>query len=53
MIRGKVWRRGDTEPEEWQISAEDPLPIGQGSPGLYGYSPTPLYYDNIKVESNE
>lgn len=53
VIRGKVWRRDDPEPEAWQITAEDPLPIHQGSPGLYGYSPTPIYFDNINVENNE
>jgi len=53
LIRGKVWRHGDSEPEGWQITAEDPLPIRQGSPGLYGYSPTPVYFDNIKVENKE
>ena len=53
LIRGKVWPKGEPEPQEWQITAEDPLPIRQGSPGLYGYSPTPVYFDNIKVTSNE
>jgi len=53
LIRGKVWPKTETEPEEWQITAEDPLPIRQGSPGLYGYSPTPVYFDNVKVTSNK
>jgi hypothetical protein len=53
LIRGKVWPKSETEPTEWQITAEDPLPIRQGSPGLYGYSPTPVYYDNVKVTSNK
>lgn len=52
LIRGKVWPKSDPEPAEWQITAEDPLPIRQGSPGLYGYSPTPIYFDNVKVTSN-
>ena len=49
IIRGKVWKRGDSEPEAWSIEAEDPLPIREGSPGLYGYSPAVIYYDNVKV----
>jgi outer membrane protein assembly factor BamB len=53
LIRGKVWPKSQPEPEEWQITAEDPLPIRQGSPGLYGYSPTPVYFDNVKVTSNK
>lgn len=49
IVRGKVWERGRPEPEAWTIEAEDPLPFREGSPGLYGYSPTNVYYDNLKV----
>lgn len=49
VIRGKVWRTGDPEPEAWTITAEDPLPNREGSPGIYGYSPADIYYDNLKV----
>ena len=48
-VRAKVWPRGQPEPEAWTLVAEDPLPIAQGSPGLYGYSPAPVYYDNVEV----
>ena len=49
IIRGKVWRTGESEPAEWTITAEDPLPNREGSPGIYGYSPADIYYDNLKV----
>lgn len=49
IVRGKVWKTGTVEPEEWSIEAEDPLPLTEGSPGIYGYSPTNVYYDNLKV----
>ena len=49
VVRGKVWKRGDAEPGAWTIEAEDPLPIREGSPGLYGYSPANIYYDNVRV----
>lgn len=49
VIRGKVWRKGEPEPAEWTITAEDPLPNREGSPGIYGYSATEIYYDNLKV----
>lgn len=49
LIYGKVWKTADTEPDEWTITAEDPLPNREGSPGIYGYSPTIIYYDNLKV----
>lgn len=49
MIYGKVWRTSELEPDEWTITAEDPLPNREGSPGIYGYSATVIYYDNLKV----
>ena len=48
-MRGKVWRRDEAEPAQWTITAEDPLPNGEGSPGIYGYSAGDIYYDNIRV----
>ena len=49
IIRGKVWRTGEHEPENWTLIAEDPRPNREGSPGIYGYSATEIYYDNLKV----
>ena len=49
VIRGKVWRTGQPEPDEWTITAEDPLPNREGSPGIYGYSAPEIYYDTLKV----
>jgi hypothetical protein len=49
VVLGKVWKRGTDEPTDWTIRAEDPLPIRAGSAGIYGYSPTNVYYDNIKI----
>ena len=36
-------------PARWSIQAIDPLPNRSGSPGIYGYSPAEIYYDNLKV----
>ncbi|MFQ5528200.1 MAG: PQQ-binding-like beta-propeller repeat protein [Thermoanaerobaculia bacterium] len=52
QVRGKVWPKGKDEPAAWSLSATDPLPITSGAPGLSGFSPTPLYYDNIRVTRN-
>jgi hypothetical protein len=52
-IQGKVWRTGTPEPAAWTISVNDPVPIPQGSPGLYGYSPTEILYDNVTVTVSE
>ena len=49
IVRGKVWRATDPEPEGWTITAEDPLPNRTGSPGLYGYSSAEIFYDNVRV----
>ena len=49
VISGKVWRTSESEPDEWTITAEDPLPNREGSPGIYAYSATEIYYDNLKV----
>ena len=51
-VKGKVWTKGDPEPDEWTIIVEDPLPNREGSPGIYGYSPAEIYYDNLKVWRN-
>lgn len=49
IVLGKVWPAGTEEPGDWTIRLEDPYPNRHGSPGIYGYSPTTIYYDNIKV----
>ena len=53
VVRGKVWKRGEDEPREWTLSVEDPHPVESGSPGLTGYSPAEVFYDNIKVTVNK
>lgn len=53
LLRGKVWPTGQPEPAEWTITAEDPKPVRQGSPGIYGYSAAEIYYDNLKVMGNQ
>ena len=53
LVRGKAWRRGQPEPEEWTVTVEDPEPVRNGSPGLIGYSPIDIYYDNVQVMENQ
>lgn len=54
IVRGKVWPRGDAEPEEWTLEAVDTAPNTHGSPGLYGNTKdTEFYIDNILVTPNE
>ena len=53
LVRGKVWPRDDPEPADWTITVEDPVPVRQGSPGLIGYSPVDIFYDNVTVMENQ
>ncbi len=57
--RGKVWPKGQPEPQAWTIERVDPIGSVKGSPGLYADAPSQagggaeLYYDNIKVYRNK
>jgi outer membrane protein assembly factor BamB len=53
VVRGKVWPRDQAEPAAWTIEVVDPLPNPHGSPGIYGYSPANVYYDNLNVWKSE
>jgi outer membrane protein assembly factor BamB len=52
VIRGKVWKRGEDEPADWSIVAEDPIATPEGGPGIIGYAPAEILYDNLKVTRN-
>jgi outer membrane protein assembly factor BamB len=52
-IRGKVWQRDQSEPDDWTIEAVDPRPISQGSPGLYYYALGDAYFDNVVVSKSD
>ncbi len=54
VLRGKVWKKGDPEPESWTIEGEDLTPNVQGSPGLFGNSTDAEFYvDNVTVSPNQ
>lgn len=48
-VKGKVWERDSEEPADWTLVAKDPNPNYEGSPGLYLYSTSESYFDNIQV----
>ncbi|MBK7977846.1 MAG: PQQ-binding-like beta-propeller repeat protein [Deltaproteobacteria bacterium] len=52
LVRGKVWRRDQPEPAAWTIEVDDPFGVTHGAPGLYGYSPVDIYYDDVEVTPN-
>lgn len=57
VVRGKVWKKGEPEPDKWTLSFEDPFPTVRGAGGLYGYVPnvldndpgSELYFDNLGI----
>ena len=54
LVRGKVWPRGEREPEKWTVEATDATPNTHGSPGLFGNSlNSEILIDNVKVYANE
>ena len=52
VVRAKVWKKGDDEPEAWTLEVKDPHGIQTGSPGLYGFAPSSIYFDNVTVTRN-
>ena len=52
-VRCKVWKRDDAEPAEWTFTVHDPLPIKNGSPGLYGFTPVIGYFDNVEITESK
>jgi outer membrane protein assembly factor BamB len=65
LVRAKVWKKGDKEPENWTIEYEDPNPNRSGAAALYGYvsnvapvannPPLPgseIFYDNVVIKPN-
>ncbi len=54
ILRGKVWKRGEAEPKEWQIEAVDATPNLMGSPGLFGNATDAEFFiDNVQVIANK
>jgi outer membrane protein assembly factor BamB len=53
VVRGKLWKRGESEPKEWTVEMVDHAPNLHGSPGLYGHaSDAEIYLDNLQVTPN-
>ncbi len=53
-VRGKLWVRGEKEPDDWTVEIIDESPNLTGSPGLYGNAQeAEIYIDNVSVVANE
>ncbi len=52
QLRGKVWPRGEPEPQAWTIEAVHPEGNLQGSPGFFGNAKeSEIFIDNVSVEA--
>jgi outer membrane protein assembly factor BamB len=52
VLRGKIWPRGQPEPDRWTIEAVHEAGNLQGSPGFFGNSKdSEIYIDNVLVEA--
>ena len=54
VVRGKAWKRGETEPAAWGIEVPVKHANANGCPGLFGFSPQNMrvYIDNVAVTAN-
>jgi outer membrane protein assembly factor BamB len=52
-VRGKAWATADPEPAEWALEYVDPIAHKRGSPGIFAYAPSEVFFDNIKVTPNK
>lgn len=51
--QGKAWPAGEPEPAQWLVERVDPIGNRQGAPGIYADAPFEVYFDNLKVTSNQ
>jgi len=54
IVRGKVWKKEEPEPEQWTIEVPHKTAHQNGSPGLFAFSPQDMrvYIDNVDVTAN-
>jgi hypothetical protein len=54
VVRGKAWKKGESEPAAWCIEAPLKNASANGCPGLFAFSPQNMrvYIDNVSVTAN-
>ena len=55
VVRAKVWKRGEAEPESWSLEVPHHRAHQQGTPGLFGFALQvrfPVYLDNLAITPN-
>jgi outer membrane protein assembly factor BamB len=55
VVRAKVFKRGEPEPDAWTIEVPHKTAHQQGSPGLFAFAPQAqrVWVDNLNVISND
>lgn len=56
VVRGKVWEKGQPEPEAWTVEAKVAKAHTQGSPGIFGFSQMNqkrVFLDNLSITPNK
>ncbi len=56
VVRGKIWPKGQPEPEAWTVEAKVAKAHTQGSPGIFGFTPMNqkrVYLDNLSITENK
>jgi len=54
IVRAKVWKKDEPEPEKWTLEVPHKTAHQNGSPGLFGFSPQEMrvFIDNVSVTQN-
>lgn len=52
LAQGKIWPRGEAEPQAWTVEKKDHIGHRSGSPGIYADPHSEVYFDNLKVTVN-
>ena len=54
VVRGKVWKKGDPEPDAWTIEFEHQTAHRNGAPGVFSFTPQEqrAWIDNIEITKN-
>ncbi|MBI1902195.1 MAG: PQQ-like beta-propeller repeat protein [Planctomycetia bacterium] len=54
VLRGKMWKRGQSEPKEWMLTLTDTVPNRVGAPGFVGNTNVGQFaIDNVSVTPNK
>lgn len=54
VAQGRVWPRGEEEPEDWTVEWREALPHEKGTPGIFADAVTAeIFFDDIRVEPGD